>query len=478
MRILGSADVLTESEIELIIAHALRIMEEVGVRIPNERVLTMLAEHGVRVNLETEMAYFPRPVVERFIEESEPAPPIFRTMTPDDPETRLFFEAGAYPQYYADPRTGEVREHTCQTVIEMTHLADRLPNITSIYGGMGVASDVPAQLGPLYMRLFLWKYSRKGWCGKVELAELLPYITEMCQIMADTQGRPLSDYMAFDFQMISPLQFGREELRIFLYFWERGLPAYPGQILSSGGTSPATLAGTMALQLAEQLTINFAARVFWGLKHLRMGNSATVIDLKTGTFQYGRPELALTHLAYGQIARHFRASFHANCFLGDAKAPSCEIGMQKALNAIPAILAGSRQLGTVGLLSVDEIASPIQLIIDHEYAGALQRLANGFEINEETLAFDVIKEVGPGGNFMGEVHTARHFRKEHWQPTLFSREMYNAWLSGDRKIDVERARDVYEAIMAQEPKVYIDEETEKALLGVIERAKRDLVNRI
>jgi trimethylamine--corrinoid protein Co-methyltransferase len=471
MRLIGTTDVFTPSEIDLITAHALWILEEVGCRIPNEKGLTILAEHGVRVDFESEMAYFPRSLIENFINESEPAP-IFSARTPSGEENHLHFEAGAYPQYYADPRTGEIREHTQQTIIEMTHLVDKLENITGVYCGMGVPSDVPPRLAPLYQRLSMWKYTQKGWSGKVEIGELLPYIQEMCQTYADSLGRPLSDFMVFDFQMISPLQFGREELKQFMYFWERGLPANCGQMLSMGGTGPVTLAASISLQLAEQLIINFIGRVFYGLKHLRMGNSITVIDMKAGVFQYGRPELGLSHLAYGQIARHFKASFHANSFLADAKVPSAEAGMQKALNVIPAILAGSRQLGTVGLLSVDEIGSPIQLILDSEYARALQRFADGFEVNEETLAFDLIKSVGPGGNYMAEPHTAKHFRKEHWQPKLFSREMLNGWLNGDRKTDIERARDVYESIMAQRPTIYISDDVEKALLKVIEDAAK------
>jgi trimethylamine---corrinoid protein Co-methyltransferase len=469
MKIIGTTDVFTQSEIDLIIAHALRILEEVGCRIPNDKVLTMLAEHGTRVDFEHEMAYFPRPLIEQFIADSEPAP-ITSARTPSGEEDCLHFEAGAYPQFYADPRSGNIREHTQQTIIEMTHLVDKLDNITGIYCGMGVPSDVPPRLVPLYQRLSMWKYTQKGWSGKVEISELLPYIQEMCQIYADSRGRPISDFMVFDFQMISPLQFGREELQQFIYFWERGFPASCGQILSMGGTSPATLAANISLQLAEQLIINLIGRTFYGLKHLRMGNSITVMDMKTGVFQYGRPELGLTHLAFGQIARYFKASFHANSFLADAKVPSVEAGMQKALNVIPAILAGSRQLGTVGLLSVDEIGSPIQLILDSEYARALQRFAAGFEVNEETLAFDLIKSIGPGGNYLAEMHTAKNYRKEHWQPKLFSREMYNGWINGDHKTDVERALDVYEKIMSQQPTIYIPEEIESALLTVIEAA--------
>jgi trimethylamine---corrinoid protein Co-methyltransferase len=183
----------------------------------------------------------------------------------------------------------------------------------------------------------------------------------------------------------------------------------------------------------------------------------------------------LTHLAIGQLARHYGATFEANSFLGDAKTPSCEIGMQKALTAIPAIMAGTCSLGTLGLLSVDEIASPIQLIIDNEFAGALQRFARGFEVNEDTLAYDLIHEVGPGGLFTGTEHTVKHYRKEHWQPAIFSREMYNSWLTGDHKNDIERAREVYVQIMRSHYNVYIHEDTEKSLVEVIEKATTSLL---
>lgn len=161
--------------------------------------------------------------------------------------------------------------------------------------------------------------------------------------------------------------------------------------------------------------------------------------------------------------------------VGDAKVPSCEMGMQKALNAIPAIMAGTRSIGTLGLLSVDEIGSPIQLIIDNEYAGALQRFARGFEVDEEHLAFDLIKGVGPGGLFTGTPHTVRHYHREHWQPAFFSREMYNSWIAGDHKTDIQRATEVFERVMQTHDDVYIREDTERELRKVIAQAKEDLL---
>lgn len=466
MKVAGTADVLTNMEITLITETAMRILEEVGVHIPNARMLDVLSDFGASVNTETEMAYFPQTLVVSFLDESEPYLP--------DPDGRLIFGAGAYPQYYVPAYSRDVRPHTVETIIQMTRLVDYLDNITHVYDGMGVPDDIPASVQPLQMRLLVWKYTKKGGCGQIQVTRLCPYAVEMAEVMAAHEGGQVEDYAFLSIELISPLQFGKEEAKQCMFYWERGLPVHLGQILSAGGTAPATLAGTLALQLAEQLFLNFFRRAFYGVRVLHIGNSATVLDMKQAVFRYGRPELGLTHLVMGQLARHFGASFGANSFLGDAKYPSCEMGMQKAINALPAIMAGTRSLGNLGLLSVDEIGSPIQLIIDNEYAGALQRFARGFKIDEESLAFDLIKELGPGGLFTGTKHTARHFRKEHWQPRLFSREMYNAWIAGDGKIDIERARDVYDEAMRTHDKVYISDETERALLKVIERARREL----
>ena len=467
MRVMGTADVLTDGEVRVIVDTARRILAEIGVKIPNTRMLQVLSDFGAEIDPDRQVVTFPSRLMDRFTAET-----IRATEQPGPP---LTFHAGAYPQYYADPRTGEVREHTLQSIADMTRLCDSLANVTSLYDGMGVPCDVTWPLAPLYMRLLAWKHTRKGGCGQVQVTRLCSYAIEMGEVMAEREGGRLSDYAFLTIEMISPLQFGREEMEQFVTYWERGLPVSLGQILSAGGTSPATLAGTVALELAENLVINLINRVFYGIRTLHFSNSATVLDLRSAAFRYGRPELGLTHLAMGQLARHFGGDFGANSLLGDAKVPSCEMGMQKALNAIPAIMAGSLGIGTLGLLSVDEIGSPIQLIIDNEYAGALQRFARGFEVDEEHLAFDLIKELGPGGLFTGTAHTVRHYRKEHWQPDLFSREMYNSWIAGDHKIDTERAMDVFERVMHSQEKLYIRPETESALLRVIDDAREHLL---
>jgi trimethylamine--corrinoid protein Co-methyltransferase len=111
------------------------------------------------------------------------------------------------------------------------------------------------------------------------------------------------------------------------------------------------------------------------------------------------------------------------------------------------------------------------MIIDNEFVGALRRFVRGFEVNEETLAFDLIKEVGPGGCFLNTDHTVRHFRAEQWEPEIFSRQQFSAWMQSGSRSDVDIALDIYRDIQARpDPPTHISDDTEKALLDIIERS--------
>ena len=92
-----------------------------------------------------------------------------------------------------------------------------------------------------------------------------------------------------------------------------------------------------------------------------------------------------------------------------------------------------------------------------------------------TLAFDAIREAGPGGLFTAMEHTVRHFRTEHWQPALFTREGVSAWMAAGAKTDVDRAREVCEEVLKTYHPQNISDEVERKLLGVIKAAQRALV---
>lgn len=485
MDVLGRANVLSKREVEDILGAAMRVLARVGVVVENEELLKVLAEDGADVSFEDERVRFPQAYVEGLLagsrqeydeDEGLECSCLFPYGQRRAYAKGLEVTAGTYPQYYL-PMAGNVLPHTVETAADMTRLADALDNFDRL-GVMGVPSDVPPALGPLHMRLIAWRHAERKLsnCGEVRELALVPYIVEMGEVMAEHKAAPVRRYAFAEVEMISPLKFTRVEAETFVQFWKRGLLAGVGFMHSAGGSAPTTLAGTVVLDVAESLFVNVLYRLCYGWRKLWLQFNSSVLDMRMGMYPFGRPEKGLMMLAMGQIARRLNAGIWPAAHYADAKAPGIEAGMQSAFNTVPAILAGADGLECFGILSAGEIGSPIQLVIDNEYAGALKRFARGFEVSDETLALDLIEEIGPGGLFTGTDHTVSHFRKEHWEPRLFSREPLNAWLAGEQRTAVDRARTVCDQVLNDHHPRGIDDDTEHRLLAVIARAQRALLD--
>jgi trimethylamine--corrinoid protein Co-methyltransferase len=216
----------------------------------------------------------------------------------------------------------------------------------------------------------------------------------------------------------------------------------------------------------------------FGEKRLHLGSSMSVMDMRTLIYPYGRPEMAIANVMTAQLARYYGASFSGHAGLTDAKLPSVEAGAQKALTAIPTLLAGGSLRLDAGLLSIDEVCSPAQMILDNEFLSALQRLTHEFQITDEAIGLETILEAGPGGHFIDTLHTARHFRDEHWEPSIWSRQMLRPWMEGGCRLDAHQARE----LALERQRRGVDETSgmsaglEREVLGVIERARQSLLS--
>ena len=125
-------------------------------------------------------------------------------------------------------------------------------------------------------------------------------------------------------------------------------------------------------------------------------------------------------------------------------------------------------LNANGLTSLDSI------VIQDEILGMLARLGAGFQVNEETTAFDLIRRVGPGGDFLGVKHTRDNFRTDFSYSDLSSRTSYDAWLSRNgMALDAVALNKANQLIKQHEQTVTTAEEN-KQLDQVLEEARREL----
>ena len=245
-----------------------------------------------------------------------------------------------------------------------------------------------------------------------------------------------------------------------------------------GGNAPVTFAGAVTLNWAERIALGILDWVWFGIKALHLGTSLSAMDMKTMIYPYGRPENAITNVISAQIARHFGVSFSGHAGLSDAKLPSAKSGAQKALTAIPTLMAGGSLWLDAGLLSIDEVFSPIQMVLDNELLSALKQFTKEFEVSDESIGLDTIFEAGPGGGYLDKMHTAKHFRKELWQPKIWAQKMVNPWLAGDRQIDADKAQEIVLSIQSGTSEHQnLSRNMEKDILNLIKKAKTDLTQK-
>lgn len=457
-------NVLRPSEEEAIHANVLRLVDEVGLQVENERLLERLAAAGGRVDRGRRRLALSPAAAEEFIASS--ARIAWEGRTP-----QAYGGVDIYYGYYLDPRTDEFLPMTVERAREYFQVARATPHVDGL-GMLGCPLEgIPPALEPLYERYWCWKLGAEP-DGSVHRLRLLPYILEMCEVHAATWGRPLDEVFKATVYLVPPLKLGYQEAEQVAWGVERGLRVGIGGSMPTGGaTAPVTLAGMVTLAIAEALLLGFVHRALYGDRTWRIWMSVTAMDPRTMMRPFGRPDSVLANLMGAQMARRYGAEFGGDSGLTDATRPSPQAAAQKLQSALPTFLVCGRVNIPMGLLAVDQVYSPVQIVLDSQMMSALKQFAHEYEVSDESIGADVVAAVGPGGTFAGEPHTAAWFRRELWEPTLWERRNFAAWREANGRTDIDRAREqVLDILAGPVPPSAISEEEDRALKEIIHRA--------
>ena len=222
----------------------------------------------------------------------------------------------------------------------------------------------------------------------------------------------------------TPLVYTEEVCSRLLTAVRKGIPFLIVSGAMAGGTAPVTLAGTLAVQNAEILAGVTLAQLVRPGAPLIYGTFSGGMDMQTGSFVMGGAELALMQAATSQLCDFYRIPFgYGSGGWTDAREPNIQAGLEKACTLLSTALSGVEVIHSAhgGMLGGAEVADYVQVMIDDELCNMVNRYLQGIEVNTETLALDLIKKVGPGGQFLDEEHTARFIRKDHFLPRLLER---------------------------------------------------------
>ena len=426
---------LDDSQIKRIHHSVLRILEEVGVRIYHKQALDLLAGHGARIKADN-VVEIPSFLVEEAIASAPSNLVIYdRNKTPVMAlgERRIFFGTGTDLPKSIDLATREIRDTKAEDIVASTIISDAMPNIDFI-GSYGLPKDVPPGLH--YIRCFQLEAenSRKPIFFTAESQQDLRIIWEMAGAIAgDSEALARHPFIISYSEPTSPLSHSNEAMAKLIFCAEERIPVNYTPALLAGSTGPVTLAGALAVAVAEALSGLVVHQLTNKGAPIISGVAATTMDMLEATVSYTSPEFRLTHSAYADLFHHYGLPIWGTAGCSDSQFPDLQTGAEYAFTLLNAALDGTNLIHDCGYLGQGFVGSPELIIFADELIGMVKRYMRGFSLDTDHLALDVIKHVGPGGHFLAEKHTLDFCMQEHWRPAILNRKSLPNWLKNGKK---------------------------------------------
>jgi trimethylamine---corrinoid protein Co-methyltransferase len=267
-------------------------------------------------------------------------------------------------------------------------------------------------------------------------------IIKMCEIIAGGEEELRKHpFMTLYAEPISPLQHAEDAAQKLILAGKKQLPVVYTPCIMAGGTVPSTLAGAMVNGLAESLSGLVLNQQTNEGNPFIMGGVFTIMDMRTTIFAYGAPEFHLMQAALADVSNYLELPMFGTCGCSDSKIVDEQAAIEDALSIVITAQSGANLNHDVGYIEHGNTSSLENLVINNDLIGYARKIVKGIEVNEDTLAVDVIDHVGPGGHFLGEAHTMEYFKKETWYPDLFKRDFYENWDRDGKKTLTDRANE-------------------------------------
>jgi trimethylamine--corrinoid protein Co-methyltransferase len=449
---------------------SLEILDRVGVRLYLEEAVDLLRKAGARVN-DGNLVHLSSNLVERALSTAPRQITLYdRNGSPAMPlgGYRCFCGPGSDCLNILDHRTNERRKPLLQDLKEGVTLCDFLPHIDYVMS-MVLPSDVDGTIADRYQMEAMLSYTKKPVIYVTYDAEGCRDAVEMAEAVAGgAEALQRTPFIACYINAVSGLRHNREALEKLLYLASRNLPSLYIPASTAAITSPVTPAGSLALDFAGVL-------VGLVLSQLKREGAPVIIsgmppggtlDMRTMVLSYAEAERTIGTA----LGRHYGLPMFAVGGASESKAADQQAAAEAALSLLVEVLAGGNIIHDLGYLESGLTFSFAQLVLCDEIVSWTNAFAREYEVNEETLALDVIAEIGPDGDFLNTDHTLNHYR-ERWYPTFFERTNYETWMGKGGKNFAARARDEINSILERHQPELLPADLRDRLRQLVQRAR-------
>jgi trimethylamine--corrinoid protein Co-methyltransferase len=461
---------LTPEQCEKLHNASLEILERTGIRLYDQGAIDLVRQAGAQVSDDNQVR-----LPARLIEQALSTAPRRVTLYNRDGQPvmpvegwRTFFGPGSDCLNIVDHRTWKRRQPILQDVVEGITVCDALEHIDFAMS-MFLPSDVNQEIADRYQMEVMLNHTAKpivfvtyalsGCVDAIEMAETL------AGGAAALREKPC---VACYINATNGLHHNQEALQKLLYLAGKGLPAMYIPGVMAGLTEPVTVAGSTAVKNAGALVgIVLSQLKREGTPIIVPGWGGVGLDMRTMVRPYCEPD----HRGVAEaLAHNHNLPMFSLAGVSDAKLVDQQGGIEAALTLMVEAVTGGHIVHDLGYLESGLSYSLAQLVICDEIVAWTKHFIQDIEVTDETLALDVIDQVGLDGQFLKSPHTRRHFR-ERWYPRLFERDNYSGWLAKGGKTLAERAADRVEEILSTHKPKPLPEKMIQAIHAIVERAE-------
>lgn len=344
------------------------------------------------------------------------------------------------PNFF-DVYTGERRPARKNDAAITAKLADALEHMDFVMS-LVMISDMQKDLADIHEVDAMIRNTTKPIVTWAFNAENLQGIIDLCAVVAggleNLQEKP---FLAVYCEPTTPFIHTKEALDKLILLAKNKIPCIytPGMIM--GATAPVTIAGAMSVGAADSLAGLVLSQLVQEGTPFIGGAPGGPMDMQTMQHSYGAPEWILLHAGSTEIFHELDIPVFSAAGCSDSKTVDAQSASEAMLQIYAALATGGNIIHDIGFMELGITGSALQMVMCNELIGQAKRFLKGIEVDEDHLAEEVIREVGPGGNYLAEEHTMEFFRDEIWSARLVSRENHETWTENGAKDMTQRAQD-------------------------------------
>ncbi|MGA1871348.1 MAG: trimethylamine methyltransferase family protein [bacterium] len=459
---------LTDKNIQAIHETSMRVFSEIGIKVNNRKARDLFSSSGAHVDHTHNLV---KMEPEKVMDLIGKAPRTIRLFgnepahTLDVGDKKVYAGTGGTALYVVDYESGKKREATLLDLKNSAQVVNSLENIHFFMLPV-LPHDVAKENIDVNRFGIALTYCGKHIMGGVYTVAGVKNVIKMAELITGSKEKLIDKPIISMVTCcgISPFVLDNHYSQLTIEVARAGIPVVTPVEPLCGATAPVTLAGNLVVQNCDTLAgvllaqlANPGAPVFYGC-------ISSISDMKDMKYLCGAVEMGLMNAAACQLARFYELPIYATAGMSDSKCLDAQAGFESAVTNLLVALAGGNVIhDAAGLLEFCMCASLEKYVIDDEILGMVMRAVQGIKVNDETLAFDLLKKIGPGGHFVSSRHTRRYMRQEHYMPALCDRSTREEWNKQGSMGTKERARRKVEAILNQPERPVLEQKIRKRI---------------